>query len=89
MITKKDKDTILQISKKYKIRRVLLFGSSLFPDRESRDIDIGVEGISPEVFFKYYGELLINLSKPIDIIDLSRPSKFVRLITQEGTPLYG
>ncbi len=51
MITEIDKKTIYKISKKYRAKRVLLFGSSLKPEIESRDIDIAVEGILPKDFF--------------------------------------
>jgi len=89
MISESDKRKIREVSKKYHAKRVLLFGSSLDVTRESQDIDIAVEGISPEDFFKYYGELMLKLSKPIDVIDLSGSSKFTRLIQQEGVILYG
>jgi len=89
MITEKDKKTIREISERYHAKRVILFGSSLDNTKESHDIDIAVEGVSPKDFFKYYGDLLLKLSKPIDVIDLSETSKFVKLIIQEGVPLYG
>jgi predicted nucleotidyltransferase len=88
MISESDKETILKISKKYRVKRVLLFGSSLNSKYESNDIDIGVEGFQPEDFFKYYGELMIALSKPVDIVDISGSSKFITLIKTEGIPLY-
>ncbi|HAJ57731.1 MAG TPA: hypothetical protein DCL35_08240 [Candidatus Omnitrophica bacterium] len=89
MITEKDKKTIQEISEKFSVKRVLLFGSSLDAKKESRDIDIAIEGIAPEVFFRYYGELLFALSKPVDIIDLSKKSKFIDLVRHEGVLLYG
>ncbi len=89
MIKEKDKIIIKEISKKYHVKRVLLFGSSLDQKRKSNDIDIAVEGISHKDFFKYYGDLLLQLSKPIDIIDLSGSSKFINLIKKEGKLLYG
>jgi len=89
MISEKDKQTIQEVSKKYRVKRVLLFGSSIEPTKESYDIDIAVEGISPEDFFKYYGDLMLKLSKPVDVIDLSGSSKFVKLILQEGISIYG
>jgi predicted nucleotidyltransferase len=55
---------------------------------ESRDIDIGVEGIEEKDFFAFYGELMCALSKPIDVVDLSTKSRFTELIKQEGVPLY-
>ncbi|MBM4055328.1 MAG: nucleotidyltransferase domain-containing protein [Planctomycetes bacterium] len=89
MINEADKKTILEISKKYRVKRIILFGSSIDPKKESRDIDIGVEGISEKEFFRYYGDLLFALSKPVDIVDISGTSKFVKLILKEGIPLYG
>jgi predicted nucleotidyltransferase len=87
MITDKDKKTIIQMAIKYHAKRVFLFGSSIFSDIESRDIDIGVEGIEDKDFFNFYGELLCALSKPVDVIDLSERSRFVELIKKEGIPL--
>ncbi len=89
MITEKDKDTIRTLSRRYRVKRVLLFGSSTDPVKESQDIDIAVEGVAPEDFFRYYGDLLLKLSKPVDLVDLSESSKFVQLILQEGVLLYG
>ena len=89
MISEKDKQIIREISRKYQVRRVLLFGSGLLPYKESRDIDIGVEGIPAEDFFRFYGDLMFALSKPVDVVDLSGDSKFIRLIRKEGVPLYG
>jgi len=89
MISKTDKKIIKELSKKYHVKRVLLFGSSLDPLKEGRDIDIGVEGIDPREFFDYYGDLMLKLSKPVDVIDLSETSKFVTLVKRDGIPIYG
>lgn len=89
MISEYDKKIIRKISKKYKARRVLLFGSSLLPGKESRDIDIAVEGVPAKDFFSFYGDLMLSLSKPVDVIDLSGSSKFVQIVKQEGVLLYG
>ena len=89
MIEEKDKKIIQDLSRKYTVKRVLLFGSSLDKKRTSRDIDIAIEGISPKDFFKYYGDLLLQLSKPVDVVDLEGSSKFISLIKKEGKLLYG
>jgi len=88
MIGDKDRRIIAEMAAKYGVKRVVLFGSSLSPDRESRDIDIGVEGIEEKRFFAFYGELLCALSKPVDVVDLSTRSRFVELVKREGIPLY-
>lgn len=88
MVTEKDKKTIEDIARKYQVSRVLLFGSALSDTAESRDIDIAVEGIADRDFYAFYGELLYSLSKPVDVVDLSRKTKFIELVLKEGVPLY-
>jgi len=89
MISEKDKATIANISAQYKVGRVLVFGTSAEQAREGQDIDLAVEGIRPEDFFRFYGDLLFSLSRPVDLIDLSSKSKFTEIVRREGIPLYG
>lgn len=89
MITERDKEFILQCAKKYDVSRIVLFGSSLGEDREAHDIDIGVKGIEPRLFFKFYAELFKHLSKPVDLIDLSGKSLFNDLVEETGVSIYG
>ena len=88
MISEKDKKNILKLSEKYEAKKVFLFGSGS-TSKESRDIDLAVEGIPNTVFFKFYSELIFSLSKPVDLVDLSKKSRFNDLILSEGTLLYG
>jgi len=89
MITDIDKKKIQEISRRYRAKRVLLFGSSLASEKEGRDIDIAVEGVSPKEFYRYYGDLLFALSKSVDVIDLSGASKFLQSVKEEGVVIYG
>ncbi|MDD5673569.1 MAG: nucleotidyltransferase domain-containing protein [Chitinivibrionales bacterium] len=89
MISKSDKDTIISLSKKYGLSKVLLFGSNASTEKEGRDIDIAVEGITPSKFFAFYGDLMLQLSKPVDVIDLSVSSRFQKMVAAEGIPIYG
>ena len=88
MITEREKQTIIKTAAKYHAKRVILFGSALSPDKDNRDIDIGVEGIEDKDFFSFYGELMCALPKPVDVIDLSIKSRFSEVVNQEGIPLY-
>ena len=88
MITMKEKSTITKLARRYKARKIFLFGSSLI-SKKARDIDLAVEGLPAKHFFQFYGELLFSLSKPVDLIDLSKDSKFTRLVRQEGLAIYG
>ena len=88
MISEKDRSTILKYAKKYNLRTVILFGSCL--DREDpNDIDIGISGIKPERFFEFYGELLLEITMPIDVVNLDKENSFNKLVEKEGMKLYG
>ena len=88
MVSDQEKTKIVDIARQYDAQKVLLFGSCADQSRDSHDIDLAVDGVSPEKFFDLYGQLLFSLSKPVDLVDLSFDSKFSRLIQREGTLLY-
>lgn len=89
MITDTDRAVIVDLAERYGVGKVLLFGSGALPQTEARDIDLAVEGISPKDFFGFYAELLLGLSKPVDLIDLSRDSAFTSLVRRDGVVVYG
>jgi predicted nucleotidyltransferase len=89
MIAEKDKTAISRLARQYGVQKVFLFGSGADPEKEARDIDLGVVGIEPRRFFEFYGDLIFSLSKPVDLVDLSRNTRFNALIRREGIPLYG
>ena len=88
MIAKKDQDTITEIAREYRVGKVMLFGSSIAEGREPHDIDLGVKGIEPKLFFRFYGELMMRLSKPVDLVDLAYRSRFTELVERDGLVLY-
>ena len=89
MVSQNDIETIKQLSSKYNARKVVLFGSSLDSQRQANDIDLAVEGVAPKDYYRYCGELMMSLTKPVDIVDLSVPCKFIDLILEQGVVLYG
>jgi predicted nucleotidyltransferase len=89
MLTEKDKNAILLLARQYGVHKILLFGSSTEGQKEARDIDLGVIGIEPRRFFRFYGDLMFSLSKPVDLVDLSKDTKFNALVKREGIPIYG
>lgn len=88
MVSKTDKETIIELAKKYKVESIILFGSATEKD-DAEDIDIGVRGVEPGKFFKLYGELFRKLSKPVDLVDLSKKSLFNSLVEDNGIVIYG
>lgn len=89
MLKDKELAIIRDVSQRYHVRRVLLFGSSLEAADDTHDIDLAVEGVEPEVFFEYYGDLMMQLPRPVDVVDLSSSSKFNALILRDGVAIYG
>ncbi|PKN00291.1 MAG: hypothetical protein CVU78_01945 [Elusimicrobia bacterium HGW-Elusimicrobia-2] len=88
MISKTDKNVIIECAKKYSVGEIILFGSSV-DSETANDIDIGIKGIQPELFFQFYGELSRNLSKEVDVIDLDEKNSFNKLVERDGVKLYG
>ncbi len=89
MISQQDSNAIIDIAKNYNVNRILLFGSSADPSvTDPHDIDLGVEGIPPEQYFRFYGDLMMRLSKPVDLVDLAQEGRFVSLVLRDGVQLY-
>lgn len=83
MLKQNEKDIIKKLAKKYSATQVILFGSAV-DKKHYNDIDIGVSGIHPEKYFDFCGQLLYSLSKPVDVINLDKPSRFNSLVVKQG-----
>jgi predicted nucleotidyltransferase len=89
MISDQDKAIITALARRYGATTVRLFGSAAHRRRRGRDIDLAVEGVAPSRFFRFLGDLMLSLSKPVDVVDLGKHSKLSALIRQEGVLIYG
>lgn len=89
MLTEYEKDIILWCAKKYNVSAVFLFGSSIEKNDDANDIDLAVKGVEKKSFFKFYAELFKQLSKPVDLVDLSQKSLFNDIIEETGVRIYG
>ena len=89
MISNDEKNSLVEIAKRYNISKLYLFGSNTASRKNPNDIDLAVEGIADSLFFKFYSELIFSLSKPVDLIDLKKKSLLNEMIKSEGILLYG
>jgi len=89
MLSDADIKIIRDCATEYGVREIVLFGSTLRDPQSAHDIDLGVLGIEPKHFFAFYGDLLMKLGKPVDLVDLAQPSKFTALILRRGKKIYG
>lgn len=77
------------VLKHHGARNVYLFGSTAKNTmHKDSDIDMAVEGLPPEVFFKAMGEVHNILGRPLDLIDLDEQNPFTQYIKQEGKLMY-
>lgn len=86
---KKELDKIVDISKEFGAKKVLLFGSCVKDINSVHDIDIAVSGIKPREFFKYYGKVSMEVENEVDIVDLDEVRKHLyKRILSKGKILY-
>lgn len=80
---------IIENSKEFGAKKVLLFGSCLEDIETAQDIDIAVSGIKPREFFKYYGKVSMSIKNEVDIVDLDdvREHLYKRILSK-GKVLY-
>lgn len=88
MITSQEREVIEQMAKSFSVKQVYLFGSATRENVETHDIDLAVSGVDPSAFFRLYADLICALSKPVDLVDLDRDSRFTQMIRKEGIMLY-
>jgi len=90
MSPEEELEKAIVIAKKYGIGKMYLIGSALYKEpAEVKDYDFAVADIPPGNFFIFYGELLQEMSKDVDIIDLSgKMTKFKSLVMKEGKLVY-
>lgn len=89
LLNEADRNFIIACARKYDVSTIYLFGPSLHGSEQARDIDLGVKGINPALFFKFYGELMRHLSKPVDLVDLSQRTLFNDLVEERDVKIYG
>lgn len=62
-------------------KEIYLFGSLVHGDYSDKsDIDIAVTGIPGGDFFEIFGELMMSLDHPVDLINLEKRTRFVDLL---------
>jgi predicted nucleotidyltransferase len=90
MIEQNDLGKAVELARKYGIGKLFLFGSSLHKDpSQINDYDFAVQDIPPGNFFRFYGELIMAMSKNTDLINLSNtPQKFGSVILKESKLIY-
>jgi predicted nucleotidyltransferase len=57
--------------------------------RDQSDIDLTCEGVKDRKFFRVFGKLLLNVKRPLDLIDMNDADDFfASRVKEEGIILY-
>jgi predicted nucleotidyltransferase len=80
----------VRVAQKHGVGKLYLVGSALHPGKKPpQDLDFAVADVPPGTFFKFYGELLLAVSRRVDLIDLSGArTKFKTIVLKEARLLY-
>jgi predicted nucleotidyltransferase len=86
-------EILIESAKKYEVKSLWLFGSSLIADEEdAEDIDLGAEGIDRGKAWDMYSELFDAICercrKPLDFAGMDEPLPIVYVIRSEGMKIY-
>jgi predicted nucleotidyltransferase len=84
-IYQKDIHRAVEILKEAGCTDVFLFGSlAAGKVRDKSDIDLAVRGCPQGEFFPLLGRLLLELSYPVDLVNLDGQDAFVRYLEEHG-----
>jgi len=86
-IQPKQLERIIELAKSYGVTRLILFGSAATEPAKARDLDLACDGLSGWKFYEFGAQLEEELQVPLDLVPLSPPNRFTRLIERQGQVL--
>lgn len=87
-VTDEQIEKIITLAKGYGAVRLILFGGAVESPGKPRDIDLACDGVPGWDLYSLAARLEGELRTPLDIIPLSTPSPFTRLIENSGRVIY-
>jgi uncharacterized protein len=80
-------EKLISLAKSYGATRLILFGSAQESPTTARDLDLACDGVQGWKLYALAARLEEELHTPLDIIPLSPPTRFTRLIESKGRVL--
>lgn len=77
----------VELARHYGATRLILFGSALTQPERARDLDLACDGVPGWNLFALGAALEEELKLSLDLVPLSPPTAFTRLIEREGRTL--
>ena len=78
---------VIKIAEAFGATRLILFGSAATEPDQAKDIDLACDGVAGWKLFELGARLEEELKMPFDLIPLSPPNRFTRIIERRGTVL--
>lgn len=80
-------EQIISLASGYGATRLFLFGSAVDNPETARDLDLACDGVPGWKLYELAARLEDELRMPFDLVPLSPPSRFTRLIEARGRRL--
>ena len=80
-------DRAIEIAETFGATRLILFGSAATNPEQAKDIDLACDGVAGWKIFELGARLEEELKMPLDLIPLSPPNRFTRIIERRGRML--
>jgi predicted nucleotidyltransferase len=80
-------DRAIEIAETFGATRLILFGSAAIDPEQAKDIDLACDGVAGWKIFELGARLEEELKMPLDLIPLSPPNRFTRIIERRGRVL--
>jgi predicted nucleotidyltransferase len=80
-------DQAIALAKAYGAMRLILFGSAATTPKQAADLDLACDGVRGWNFYELGARLEEELRIPLDLVPLSPPTRFTRLIERRGNVL--
>ena len=80
-------DRAIELAKAYGATRLILFGSAATHLEQARDLDLACAGVAGWKFYELGARLEEELGIPLDLIPLTPPTPFTRLVERQGKVL--
>lgn len=77
-------DRAITLAKAYGATRLILFGSALVQPQHARDLDLACDGVAGWKLYELGARLEEELGIPLDLVPLTPPTPFTRLIERRG-----
>ena len=77
----------IALAKAYGATRLVLFGSAATEPGQARDLDLACDGVHGWKLYELGARIEEELGVPLDLVSLSPPSRFTRLIERRGKTL--